>query len=262
MKVKFLGTGSGLTTLKRFHSSLLITSSNYKLLVDCGDGVSRALHNQSIGCNVIDAILISHLHPDHFSGLPSLITQMKLGGRKKELSIFVHSSNKDFIEDFIFHSYLFKERMNFKLNVIPFDDEKEIKLSNDFYFNSKLNSHLHKYQTSELNNKISFASLSFLLKDDENSCIYTGDIGTEKDLFLFKQKANWFISEITHINPSSLLNVLQELHPDKIILTHIDDETEQIIDMFLKEVLRSIEKSSFIIAFDGLELNHYNSNCL
>ncbi len=254
MKIKFLGTGSGLTSLKRFHSSLLITSSNYNLLVDCGDGISRALINQNIGCNVIDAILISHLHPDHYSGLPSLITQMKLGGRKKELSVFVHSSNKDFIEEFIFRSYLFYNRMDFKLNINSFDAENKIDLNKKFSFISKLNSHLDKYHTNELISKISFASLSFLFKDDIASCIYTGDIGCEDDLFLFRQKVSWFISEISHINPGSLLNVLHELHPDKIILTHIDDETEQIIKVFIKDLVISTEKPSFLVAFDGLDL--------
>jgi ribonuclease BN (tRNA processing enzyme) len=262
VKIKFLGTGSGVASLNRFHSSLLITSKNYNLLIDCGDAISRAILNQNINYNIIDAILISHLHADHYAGLPSLITQMKLGGRKKELSVFVHSSNKNFLEDFIFHSYVFKGRMNFKLTVIPFEDEKKINLTNDFNFISKLNSHLKKYQTSELKNKISFSSLSFLIKDDENSCIYTGDVGSENDLYLFNEKVNWFISEITHINPNSLINVLKDLDPDKIILTHIDDERLQIVNVSLEEIPRPDEKSRFLIAFDGFELDHYKSNCL
>lgn len=262
MKIKFLGTGSGVTSLKRFHSSFLITSKIFNLLVDCGDGISRALLNQNIDFNIIDAILISHLHADHYTGLPSLITQMKLVGRKKELTVFVHSSNKKFIEDFIFHSYLFKERMNFKLIVIPIDEEKQINPVNDFSFTLKLNSHLNKYQTNELKDKITFASLGFYFKDEENSCIYTGDIGNENDLFLFNPKVDWFISEITHINLNSLLKVLQNLNPDKIILTHYSDGAEQMIDRFYEDLKDSERKLRFITAFDGFELNHYNSNCL
>ena len=106
MKIKFLGTGSGKTSLNRYHSSLLISSSKYNLLVDCGDGISKAILAQNIDFNSINSVLISHFHSDHFSGLPSLITQMKLSSRKNELKIFVHSSEKDFLEDFIFHSYI------------------------------------------------------------------------------------------------------------------------------------------------------------
>ncbi len=113
MKIKFLGTGSGKTSLNRYHSSFLISSSTNSLLVDCGDGISKAILKQNIDFNSFNSILISHFHADHFAGLPSLLTQMKLGGRKNELTIFVHSSEKPFLEDFICHSYLFKRANDF-----------------------------------------------------------------------------------------------------------------------------------------------------
>lgn len=255
MNIKFLGTGSGVTLLNRFHSSFLITSSNYNLLVDCGDGISKAILSQNVKFNSIDSILISHFHADHYAGLPSLITQMKIDKRKKKLTIYVHSSEKDFLEEFILHSYLFKERIMFDLKIIPFSEENEIIINNEFKFVSKINSHLNKYKVHDKENKLGFVSLSFLFKDDENSCIYTGDVGNENDLFLFNQKVEWFISEVTHTSLNRLINVLQDLDPRKIILTHIDNSTEEVVKVFLKSILRSVERERFITAFDGLELN-------
>lgn len=254
MNIKFLGTGSGVTLLNRFHSSFLITSSNYNLLVDCGDGISKAILSQNIEYNSIDSILISHFHADHYTGLPSLLTQMKIDKRKKKLTIYVHSSDKDFLEEFILHSYLFKERMTFDLKIIPFSEENEIIINNEFKFVSKINSHLDKYKKHDKENKLSFTSLSFLFKDDENSCIYTGDIGSEKDLFLFNQKVDWFISEVTHIKIESLLEVSKKLHPQKIVLTHIADDFENSIKNYLESLPNHL-KSTFIQAYDGLELN-------
>ena len=144
MKIKFIGTGSGKTSLKRFHTSFLISSTNHNMLVDCGDGISRAILNQNISFKSIDSILISHLHADHYAGLASLLTQMKLTGRTKVLSIFIHSREKDFIEDFISHSYLFKERMSFELKIIPFVDKREITANENINFTARLNSHLDK----------------------------------------------------------------------------------------------------------------------
>lgn len=261
MKIKFLGTGSGKTSLNRYHSSFLISSSNHNLLVDCGDGISKAILKQSIDFNSIDSILISHFHADHFSGLPSLITQMKLTSRKNDLTIFIHSSEKDFLEDFIFHSYLFKERMTFNLKIVSFDEEKENLLSDDFLFTSKLNSHLEKYRKYDQANKLGFASLSFLFKDDENSLIYSGDIGSEKDLFLFNQKVDWFITETTHIRIESLAGIQEKLNSGKLILTHIDDDLAEPLNIFYKSLQENI-KSSLIIAFDGLEINQSNQNLL
>ena len=254
MKIKFLGTGSAKTSLNRFHSSFLISSSDHNLLVDCGDGISKAILSQEINFNSIDSILISHFHADHFSGLPSLLTQMKLISRKKDLTIFVHSSEKDFLEDFIFHSYLFKERMTFDLNIVSFDAEKEVLLCDDFKFTSKLNSHLDKYKKYDERNRLGFNSLSFLFRDDENSVIYSGDVGNENDLYLFNQKVNWFISETTHIKSENIINLIDKLDPSKIILTHISDDFEKQLNDFHQSLPVNL-KSRIILAFDGLELN-------
>lgn len=254
MKIKFLGTSSAQTSLNRFHSSFLISSSNHNLLVDCGDGISKAILKQNIDFNSIDSILISHFHADHYSGLPSLITQMKLLSRKNDLTIFVHSSEKIFLEDLIFHSYLFRERMTFDLNVISFNEENEINADENFSFISKLNSHLDKYKKYDQQNKLGFASLSFLFKDDENSVIYSGDIGSENDLYLFNEKVDCFITEITHIKIENIFKLLGKIEPAKLILTHIGDDFEKPINNFHQSLPEHL-KSRIIIAFDGLELN-------
>ncbi len=255
MKIKFLGTGSAKTSLNRFHSSFLISSSDHNLLVDCGDGISKAILKQNIDFNSIDSILISHFHADHYSGLPSLITQMKLLSRKNDLTIFVHSSEKDFLKDLILHSYLFNERMNFNLNIVSFDEEKEVLLSNDFKFTSKLNSHLDKYKKYDQKNILCFTSLSFLFKDDENSIIFSGDIGSENDLYLFNEKVDWFITETTHLKINNIIKLLDKNQSTKLILTHIGDDFEKPINEF-HQSLPEYLKSRIIIAFDGLEFNH------
>jgi ribonuclease Z len=100
VKITFVGTGSGKTSLNQFHSSILISSESYNLLIDAGDGISRALLFNEINFNTVDGIVITHFHPDHFSGLPSLIFQMKISDRKKPLDVFIHPSFKNFVNDF------------------------------------------------------------------------------------------------------------------------------------------------------------------
>ena len=55
----------------RMCSSYLVEQDGYRLLLDCGNG---SLSNLQRSCDVgdVDAIIISHLHPDHFADLYGL----------------------------------------------------------------------------------------------------------------------------------------------------------------------------------------------
>lgn len=262
MKIKFIGTGSGKTSLDRFHSSFLINSSEHNLLVDCGDGISRALLTNNVDSNSINSIIISHLHADHFAGLPSLITQMKLNDRKEKLYLYIHKSEKDFIKQFLQNSYLFSERLSFGLEIIPFSAEERISITEHFNITTKCNSHLEKYRTNKSSVNLSYTSLSFLFNDQENSVIYTGDIGTEDDLFLFPEKVDWFITEATHTNPKSLIKLIDRNLAKKVIITHVDNLSADFDGILNRKPNSESNDTEIVVAFDGLELNHYRFSCL
>jgi len=116
MELIFIGTGSGRTSLNRFHSSLLFKDGSQKILVDCGDGISRALLTQNISVNLISDIIITHYHSDHLAGLTSLITQMIIQSRKSELNIFTHIELVDTLNLFMQTNYIFKYIFDFSLN--------------------------------------------------------------------------------------------------------------------------------------------------
>lgn len=255
MKIRFIGTGSGKTSLKRHHSSILVSSNNYNLLVDCGDGTSFALIKQNINFNSIDAVLISHLHADHYSGLASLLTQMKLLNRKNLLTLFVHKSLVDYIKTYLLNSYLFTERLGFELKVIEVEEEKKISLTDLVNFIAKLNSHLDKYKPNAISKNVNLASLSFLFTDSESSFIYSADIGSRKDLYLFNAKVDWYILEISHVSFSELQELILKEIAGKIIITHLDDESEKALQKFL-ESLEMVSKPNISIAIDGFILEH------
>jgi ribonuclease BN (tRNA processing enzyme) len=255
VKIRFIGTGSGKTSLKRHHSSFIITSGSNNLLVDCGDGTSLALLKQNVNPNSIDSILISHLHADHYAGIASLITQMKLLGRKNPLSLFIHSSIDDYIKSYLENSYLFLEKLDFDLNVIQVGEEEKIFINDSLSFVAKLNSHLDKYKNYDISKNLSYASLSFLFNDDESSVIYTGDIGSRNDLYLFNEKVEWFIVEISHINLTDLITRNSKNTSKQIILTHIDDDSENEVEKFLKSA-QNDKNFNIIAAYDGLIIKH------
>lgn len=254
MEIKFIGTGSGKTSLKRFHSSLLIYSDNFNLLIDAGDGISKALLLQNILFNSIDGILFSHLHPDHFSGIAALLVQMKLVNRKNELKILAHTSLIPVIKNFIFSSYLFEERMDFKITYCGFDNKKGIRLSDGIEFMAEQNTHLDPYLKYDEENKLSFSCSSFLFKLNNENVFYTGDVGNSKDLLLFNEHpVSIMIAECTHIKTGDLESAHRIPGLKKIILTHIPDEAEQQLISW-KNSLSDEISDYFYIASDGMTI--------
>ncbi|MBT8387467.1 MAG: MBL fold metallo-hydrolase, partial [Ignavibacteria bacterium] len=129
MEITFIGTGSGKASLNREHSSFLISSKKFNLLVDAGDGISKACLKANLDFNSINGIIFSHLHPDHYTGLAALIVQMKMYKRTEPLTIVVHEELINVIENYLINSYLFPERLGFKINYEPFAIKKSFSIS-------------------------------------------------------------------------------------------------------------------------------------
>jgi len=255
VKITFIGTSSGKATLNRNHSSLLFSSEKYSLLVDAGDGISRALIANGINFDSINGILFTHLHPDHFSGLPALIVQMKMINRNKPLDVFVHDSLRNVVEEFLLKSYLLPERMGFEILYKTFRDNERTIISESFSFLARMNSHLSNLE--KFKNKypsLSLYSASFLFETEHKKVIYTSDIGSKEDLFLFNDVVpDILISEVTHLSRSIILNNIISLNPGKTYLTHYSDEDIPA----LGEILATLpaEKREYVkLAEDGLSL--------
>jgi ribonuclease Z len=255
VKIKFVGTSSGKASLNRFHSSLLLSFKDYNLLVDAGDGISRALLINKINFDSINGIVFTHLHPDHFSGLPALIVQMKMLNRKEPLDIFIHQSIKNVVEDFLIRTYLLPQKIKFEIRYLTFKDDESVKISKDFFLVARKNSHLVELEKFQTNHpSISFYSASLLFEAENNKIIYTSDISSIGDLFLFQENtSNVFISEATHLQTSILIEALSKIKAEKIYLTHYCDEDIQLINEILATLPSSL-KNNIIIATDGLSL--------
>jgi ribonuclease BN (tRNA processing enzyme) len=72
MKVTLLGTG-GMFTQRLFHTNLLVRSqqsgNRHCLLVDCGTDIRFSLASIGLHMAAVDAVYITHTHPDHAGGL-------------------------------------------------------------------------------------------------------------------------------------------------------------------------------------------------
>lgn len=75
MNVTFLGTADALHGGGRGHSALLVNDGTGRFLVDCGATTPQALAKLQVDTRSLDAVILTHLHGDHFIGLAFLLLE-------------------------------------------------------------------------------------------------------------------------------------------------------------------------------------------
>lgn len=93
-----LGSSAATPTSERNPSSQLLNIAGSYFLIDCGEATQIQLRRFKAKFQSIDHIFISHLHGDHFFGLPGLLSSMHLLGRKQELNIYCPPDLKSVID--------------------------------------------------------------------------------------------------------------------------------------------------------------------
>jgi ribonuclease BN (tRNA processing enzyme) len=87
VRLTFLGSGDAFSGGGRFQACLLLEGGDEPILLDCGATTLTALKRAGIDPASIGFVALSHLHGDHFAGLPWLILDGQFSKRTKPLEI-------------------------------------------------------------------------------------------------------------------------------------------------------------------------------
>jgi len=82
VEVRFVGSGDAFGSGGRFQTCIAIRASDDLFLVDCGASSLIAMRQQQIEPRDVSKILITHLHGDHFGGLPFFLLDAQMVSKR------------------------------------------------------------------------------------------------------------------------------------------------------------------------------------
>ncbi len=101
MKITILGNNSALPAFGRHPTAQTVTINGEVILIDCGEGTQIQMQRYGIKWRKLHYILISHLHGDHYFGLPGLINSMSLMGRTEPLHLYAPASLEGILDQIL-----------------------------------------------------------------------------------------------------------------------------------------------------------------
>ena len=88
LDVCLLGTGGMMPLPDRALTSLYVRCDGKAVLIDCGEGTQTAIRRAGLRFKPVEAILITHFHADHISGLPGLLLTLGNEGRTEPVHMY------------------------------------------------------------------------------------------------------------------------------------------------------------------------------
>ena len=82
VRFRFLGCGDAFGSGGRFQTCFLVRAPSSSFLIDCGTSSMIAMRRFGVDPNDLDAVLVTHLHGDHFGGLPFFLLDAQLVSRR------------------------------------------------------------------------------------------------------------------------------------------------------------------------------------
>lgn len=240
-KIKFLGSGDAMGSGGRMQSCLHVEGTAGQFLVDCGTSAMIAMKKFHIDPSLIEMIIISHLHGDHFGGIPFFILDAQFSQRTKALLLIGPPELKERTTaamEILFPG-LSQTKQKFLIEFWEFSKEKEKEWRGI------------KIIPFEVLHASGAPAYALRLEGEGKVLAYSGDTEWVAALEKVARDADIFISEAyffekkikNHLNYQTLLEKKENLKCRRLILTHMHED-----------VLRRIKELKMEWAEDGKEV--------
>ncbi len=215
MQFQVIGSCSGMPETGKSNACLWVKVNNKNLLFDAGEGTCRNLIKNGLTGDTVDAIFISHFHPDHLSGIFMVLQMFNLQKRTKKLYIYLPEQLNEF-NTMLNSFYIFKSRYSFEIVT-------DLVEKNVFEEVSTVQSdHMVGYikNIEDLNMEDRLNSVSYVISSDTKKLVYTSDVsGISEELETIINISDSVVVDAMHPSAEEILS-LDKTDIKRIILNH------------------------------------------
>lgn len=245
MKLTIAGSGDAFGSGGRLNTCFLLETAKATLLVDCGASAMPALKKQGIDPNRIEAIVLSHLHGDHFGGLPFLLLDAQFLSRREQPLLIAGPPGTRARLDALLEVF-FPKSTGSKWRFAWRVEEIAVGIETDLLG--------HSLSTAEVIHQSGAPSTAVRVSDGEKIFAYSGDTEWTDALGAIAANADLFICECYgyagkiagHITWEILKSRLADLGAKRTMVTHMNPS---VLDR-----LEELKAAGVLIAADGLRL--------
>jgi ribonuclease BN (tRNA processing enzyme) len=238
--VTFLGSGDAFSAGGRHQAAYLIQSGLGCQLLDCGATFLASMKWHNLSPAIVDDILLSHLHGDHFAGLPFLFLHyIHIEPRQRPLRIFGPPGVGDRVTELFRAMYPDSASQPLPYALEFYEAKPDTEFSPGTY-------RVIPFEVPHQERPQSFGLEVWL---DGRKIVYSGDAGWTEALVEHSQNADLFLCECTffetrldiHLDYPRIMENLSRFGAKRIVLTHLGHE-----------MLRRKEEVALEMAHDGL----------
>ena len=212
MKLTVIGSWGGYPKVNEASSGYLLEHQNFKLLVDCGSGVLAKLQ-QYIEPNELDAVIISHYHPDHIADIGvlqhAIHIQNIITNSQKKLSIYGHPYDQEGFRKLTFQEATIG---------VPYDKDQALKIG--------------PFTITFLETIHPVPCFAFRIEADQEVFVYTADSAYRKEFIEFAKDADLLLCECNfyedmdgknagHMNSKEAGTIAEKANVKELMLTHL-----------------------------------------